>query len=108
MRSWRCSPAMGIGSSRQGTFTNAVIDSVGIVQEADRGTLFLDQLSDAPANVQDMLLTLLEVEEIKPMGLHGRKGRRVDVRVVAANAAGYAQRDGRASTACRRCHRVKR
>ena len=61
-----------------------MIDSVGIVQEADRGTLFLDPLSDAPANVQDMLLTLLEVEEIKPMGLHGRKGRRVDVRVVAA------------------------
>lgn len=69
----------------KGAFTGAVRDFPGIVREADKGTLFLDQLSDAPANVQDMLLTLLEVGTINPVG--GRKGwddQTVDIRLVSA------------------------
>jgi transcriptional regulator with PAS, ATPase and Fis domain len=67
----------------KGAFTGAVKDSPGIVVESDRGTLFLDQLSDASSAVQTMLLTLLEVKKVNPVGAHGVPGKDVDFRVIA-------------------------
>jgi len=68
-----------------GAFTGAVRKHEGIVREAHGGTLFLDQLADAPANVQDMLLTLTEVRKINPVGAPANHTPfEVDVRVVSA------------------------
>jgi transcriptional regulator with PAS, ATPase and Fis domain len=67
----------------KGAFTGAVKDSPGIVVESNRGTLFLDQLSDASSAVQTMLLTLLEVKKVNPVGAHGVPGKDVDFRVIA-------------------------
>jgi transcriptional regulator with PAS, ATPase and Fis domain len=67
----------------KGAFTGAVKDSPGIVVESNHGTLFLDQLSDASAAVQTMLLTLLEVKKVNPVGAHGVPGKNVDFRVIA-------------------------
>jgi DNA-binding NtrC family response regulator len=70
---------------KKGAFTGALKDSEGIVLEADRGTLFLDQLSDAEPNVQEMLLTLLEVRRINPVGASAGDPRpKVDIRLVSA------------------------
>jgi two-component system nitrogen regulation response regulator GlnG len=72
------------GSAR-GAFTGAVRDQAGYFQRADGGTLFLDEIGDAPAEVQIMLLRVLETGEIQRVG--GQEPQRVNVRLVAATDA---------------------
>ena len=67
---------------QRGSFTGAVEHQAGLIAEADRGTLFLDELAEAPLGVQAALLRFLESGEITPLG--SRMPRRVDVRIVAA------------------------
>jgi two-component system, NtrC family, nitrogen regulation response regulator GlnG len=69
----------------KGAFTGAARDHVGYFQRADGGTLFLDEIGDVPAEVQAMLLRVLETSEVVPVG--GSEPRRVDVRLVAATDA---------------------
>jgi len=66
----------------RGAFTGAVQDREGHFREADGGTIFLDEIGEAPIEVQVMLLRVLESGEVQPVG--GRPGRRVDVRLIAA------------------------
>ena len=67
----------------RGAFTSARNEGArGLVRQADRGTLFLDEVSDIPLAAQTALLRFLDSGEIRPVG--GRAGGRVDVQIVSA------------------------
>jgi two-component system nitrogen regulation response regulator GlnG len=72
------------GAAR-GAFTGSVREQPGYFQRADGGTLFLDEIGDAPAEVQVMLLRVLETGEIQRVG--GQEPQRVNVRLIAATDA---------------------
>jgi DNA-binding NtrC family response regulator len=67
---------------RRGAYTGADQDRDGAFVQADRGTLFLDEVGELPEEVQPKLLRVLETGEVFPLG--GTRPRRVDVRIVAA------------------------
>ena len=67
---------------RSGSFTGAVSNHKGVFEEAERGVLFLDEISELPLSAQAMLLRAISEGEILPVG--GTHPRSVDVRVVAA------------------------
>ncbi len=67
---------------RKGAFTHAVQDKKGLFEEAEGGTICLDEIGDIPLSVQTKLLQVLEDKEIKPLG-HPRSIR-VNVRVIAS------------------------
>ena len=66
----------------KGAFTGADKDKPGRFQEADGGSIFLDEIGDLPLALQAKLLRVLEDREFYPLG--GRKLCRVDVRIMAA------------------------
>lgn len=52
----------------RGAFTGAVNDQAGLIQEAHKGTLFLDEFAELPLPVQAKLLRVLESGEYRPVG----------------------------------------
>ena len=66
----------------KGAFTGAVDNKIGLFEEGDGGTIFLDEIGDAPPNVQGELLRVIEKGEIRRLG--ETKWRNVDVRIIAA------------------------
>ncbi len=66
----------------KGAFTGADRDKPGRFQEADRGTIFLDEIGDLPLSLQAKLLRVLEDKEFYPLG--SRRTTKVDVRIIAA------------------------
>jgi Nif-specific regulatory protein len=66
----------------RGAFTGATARRLGLVELAHGGTLFLDEVGDLPAEVQVMLLRLLEEKRFFRVG--GQDEVRVDVRFLAA------------------------
>jgi len=77
---------------RKGSFTGAVASHAGLLQAADQGTLFLDELSDLPPEIQAKLLRVLEGGEVRPVG--DSAGRKVDVRLVSASNRPLAELGG--------------
>jgi transcriptional regulator with GAF, ATPase, and Fis domain len=69
---------------KRGSFTGAVADHRGLFEEADGGTIFLDEIGELSLPAQAMLLRALSEGEIVPVG--GTTVRRVDVRVIAATS----------------------
>jgi len=67
----------------RGSFTGAVRDKLGLVQQAHRGTLFLDELGEMSLRMQASLLRFLETGEVQRVGAESG-GTRSDVRVIAA------------------------
>ncbi|MFJ7885167.1 sigma-54-dependent transcriptional regulator [Pseudomonas sp. NPDC096917] len=67
---------------RKGAFTGAVADRVGRFMQADKGTLFLDEVGDMPLALQAKILRALQERVIEPVG--DPRERKVDVRVIAA------------------------
>jgi formate hydrogenlyase transcriptional activator len=66
----------------KGAFTGAVTSKAGRLELANRGTLFLDEVGDVPAEVQPKLLRVLQEREFERLG--STRTQRVDVRIVAA------------------------
>src|SRR5262249_17989836 len=66
----------------KGAFTSAVVARKGAFEEADGGTIFLDEIGELPLDLQAKLLRVLESGEIKRVG--SSRPTQVDVRVVAA------------------------
>ena len=66
----------------RGAFTNALGDRRGYFEEADGGTIFLDEIGDMPKLMQAKLLRVLESGEVVRVG--SSRAINVDVRVVAA------------------------
>lgn len=66
----------------KGSFTGAHKDKEGIFALADRGTVFLDEISNISLEVQGKLLRFLETREILPIG--ASSPRKVDVRLIFA------------------------
>lgn len=69
---------------KKGAFTDAWRDKRGYFEEADKGTIFLDEIGELPIPLQTKLLRVLQEEEITPLGSTVTK--KVDVRVIAATA----------------------
>ncbi|AEE12227.1 sigma-54 interaction domain-containing protein [Porphyromonas asaccharolytica] len=67
---------------RKGSFTGAISDRKGYFEEADGGTIFLDEVGELPLATQARLLRVLESGEFIPVG--ASKPLKTDVRVVAA------------------------
>jgi DNA-binding NtrC family response regulator len=70
------------GHSR-GSFTGAYRDKVGLVRQADRGTLFLDELGEMSLRMQAVLLRFAETGEVQAVG-SDQPGGRADVRLITA------------------------
>ena len=66
----------------KGSFTGASGRHIGKFEQADQGTIFLDEIGDMPLNMQAKLLRVLEEGEIERIG--GDKPVTVNVRVVVA------------------------
>ena len=66
----------------KGAFTGANENKRGVLEVADKGTVFLDEIGDMPSDVQAHLLRFLESREVRPLGAAGTK--QVDVRIIAA------------------------
>ena len=66
----------------KGAFTGAVATQSGLVEEADRGTLFLDEVGDLSPALQAKLLRVLQEKEYLPVG--STQVKHADVRFVAA------------------------
>ena len=66
----------------KGSFTGAAGRHVGKFEQAEHGTIFLDEIGDMPLHMQAKLLRVLEESEVERIG--GEKPIRVDVRVLVA------------------------
>lgn len=67
---------------KAGAFTGAIKDSKGIFEEANGGTVFLDEIGEMPLDLQAKLLRVLETGEFLKVG--DSKITRTDVRIIAA------------------------
>ena len=65
----------------KGAFTGAIEKRVGKFEQANEGTVFLDEIGELPVDLQVKLLRVLQEREIESIG--GKK-RKVDVRIIAA------------------------
>ncbi|MBI3469823.1 MAG: sigma-54-dependent Fis family transcriptional regulator [Candidatus Solibacter usitatus] len=66
----------------KGAFTGAAQSKPGKFEQADTGTVMLDEIGDVPVSVQVKLLRVLQEREFERLG--SNKTRRLDVRVIAA------------------------
>lgn len=79
----------------KGAFTGAIGDRAGAFEQADGGTLFIDELGELPLNLQPRLLRALERQEVRRVGSNAT--RKVDVRVVAATNRSLSEEVARGS-----------
>jgi transcriptional regulator with PAS, ATPase and Fis domain len=67
---------------KKGAFTGAMKDTKGIFEDAEGGTIFLDEIGDISQNMQQSLLRVVQHDEILPVGETTPKN--VDVRIITA------------------------
>ncbi|HWZ82681.1 MAG TPA: sigma-54 dependent transcriptional regulator [Terriglobales bacterium] len=66
----------------KGAFTGALRSKQGLLQSADTGTIFLDEIGELPLEMQAKLLRFLQEKEVRPVGSNEKV--KVDVRIMAA------------------------
>ncbi|MCX8031272.1 MAG: sigma-54 dependent transcriptional regulator [Thermodesulfovibrionales bacterium] len=66
----------------KGAFTGAIHSKKGLFEEANRGTIFLDEIADLNLHLQVKLLRVLDDREIRPIG--SLQSKKIDVRIIAA------------------------
>jgi len=74
---------------KKGAFTGADKNKNGLFQEADGGTIFLDEIGELPLALQVKLLRVLQENEVRMIG--DSKSTKIDVRVIAATARDLAE-----------------
>ena len=74
---------------KKGAFTDAHIDTPGLVVEANDGTLFLDEIGEISTKLQVKLLRFLQEKEIKPLG--SSKTIKTNVRIISATNKNLAE-----------------
>jgi len=67
---------------KKGSFTGAISDRIGLFDEADGGTIFLDEITNTSQNFQVKLLRVIQEGEFRRVG--DVKARHVNVRIIAA------------------------
>ncbi len=67
---------------KKGAFTGAVADRPGLFEEADGGTIFLDEITNTTQNFQVKLLRVIQEGEFRRVG--ESRGRKVNVRIISA------------------------
>jgi len=73
----------------KGAFTDACTNKKGLFEEAQGGTILLDEIGELPATLQVKLLRVLQESEVRKIGDH--KEIKLDVRIIAATAKNLAQ-----------------
>jgi len=66
----------------KGAFTGALRSKQGLLQSADTGTIFLDEVGELPLEMQAKILRFLQEKEVRPVGSNEKI--KVDVRIMAA------------------------
>ncbi|MGA2434984.1 MAG: sigma-54 dependent transcriptional regulator [Bryobacteraceae bacterium] len=66
----------------KGAFTGAIANKTGLIELAEGGTAFFDEIGELPLDVQAKLLRLLQEKEIRPLG--GLARRKTNFRLIAA------------------------
>ena len=66
----------------KGAFTGATRDKKGLFEEANGGTIFLDEIGDLPIHLQVKLLRVLEEKKVRPLGK--TESVSIDVRIISA------------------------
>jgi transcriptional regulator with AAA-type ATPase domain/predicted negative regulator of RcsB-dependent stress response len=68
---------------KKGAFSGAVENRMGLLEAADRGTFFLDEIADLPLNLQAKMLRVLQEKEIRRLGEN--KTIKIDIRLISAS-----------------------
>jgi len=66
----------------KGSFTGAINQKRGLFEEADGGTIFLDEIADMDFSLQAKLLRVIQERKVRPVGQNTFKS--IDVRIIAA------------------------
>ncbi len=66
----------------KGSFTGAIKDKTGLMEQANGGTFFLDEVGNTSPSIQMKILRAIQEKEVMPVG--GHKPRKVDIRIIAA------------------------
>ena len=66
----------------RGAFTGALSQKKGLFEEANGGTIFLDEVAELPLNLQSKLLRVIQEKEIRRIG--ATKSKKINVRIIAA------------------------
>lgn len=68
--------------AKKGVYTGADTDRIGILEQADGGTVFLDEISELPLEIQAKFLRFLQEKEVRKLG--DISAKKVNVRVICA------------------------
>ncbi len=68
----------------KGAFTGATSERKGLLEEANHGTLFMDEITSLPLEMQAKFMRVLQAGEVRPLG--SNKTRQVNVRIISASS----------------------